>query len=190
MTQNFWVLVTIPHVWFGLHYLSLTCKRLKYTAVLYHTNFVWWKKFKEITYHTTYVVRHPTWVTTHRNTPTPYAARSLDAVLTHWGRDKMAAVSQTTFSNAFSWMKMFEFRLKFDWSVFPRVQLTIFQHWFRWWLGAVQATSNYLNQWWIVYRRIYASLGLNELTDSPNPQLIVHIICTLYWVRLFPVGEQ
>ena len=25
-------------------------------------------------------------------------------------------------------------------------------------------TSHYLNQWWIVYRCIYASLGLNELT--------------------------
>ena len=33
--------------------------------------------------------------------------------LTHWGRDKMAAVSQTTLSNAFSWMKMLEFRLRF-----------------------------------------------------------------------------
>ena len=30
--------------------------------------------------------------------------------------------------------------------------------------GAVQATSHYLNQWWLGYRRIYASLGLNELT--------------------------
>ena len=29
--------------------------------------------------------------------------------LTHWGRDKMDAISQTTFSNAFSWMKMLEF---------------------------------------------------------------------------------
>ena len=28
-------------------------------------------------------------------------------------------------------MKMFEFRLQFHWSLFPRVQLTIFQHWFR-----------------------------------------------------------
>ena len=28
------------------------------------------------------------------------------SLLTHWGRDKMAAISQTTFSNAFSWMKM------------------------------------------------------------------------------------
>ena len=60
-------------------------------------------------------------------------------------------------------MKMFEFRLKFHWSLFLRVQLTIFQHWFRKWLGAVQATSHFLNQWWLDYRRIYASLGLNEL---------------------------
>ena len=34
-------------------------------------------------------------------------------VLTHWGRDKMDAISQTTFSSAFSWMKIFEFRWKF-----------------------------------------------------------------------------
>ena len=33
--------------------------------------------------------------------------------LTHWGRDKMAAISQTTLSNAFSWMKMLKFWLKF-----------------------------------------------------------------------------
>ena len=51
--------------------------------------------------------------------------------LTHWGRDKMDAILQTTFSSAFSWMKMFEFRLKFHLSLFPRVQLTIFQHCFR-----------------------------------------------------------
>ena len=51
--------------------------------------------------------------------------------LTHRGRDKMATVSQTTLSNAFSWMKMLEFRLRFHWSLFLRVQLTIFQHWFR-----------------------------------------------------------
>ena len=51
--------------------------------------------------------------------------------LTHWGRDKMDAISQTTFSNAFSWMKMFVYRLKFHWNLFLRVQLTIFRHWFR-----------------------------------------------------------
>ena len=42
--------------------------------------------------------------------------------LTHWGRDKIDAILQTTFSNAISWMKMFEFRLKFHWSLFLRVQ--------------------------------------------------------------------
>ena len=91
--------------------------------------------------------------------------------LTHWCRGKMAAISQTTFSNAFSWMKMYEFRLKFHWTLFPGVQLTIFQHWFRKWLGAGQATSHYLNQRWKVYWRIYASLGLNELKRP-----IMHIL--------------
>ena len=57
-----------------------------------------------------------------------------------------------------------EFRLKFLWSLFLRVQLTIIQHCFRSWLGAVQATSHYLNQWWLVLWCIYASLGFNELT--------------------------
>ena len=41
-----------------------------------------------------------------------YALFGLDE-LTHWGRNKMDAISQTTSSSAFSWMKMFEFRLKF-----------------------------------------------------------------------------
>ena len=43
--------------------------------------------------------------------------------LTHWGRDKMAVVSQTTLSNAFSWMKMLEFPVRFHWSLFLKVQL-------------------------------------------------------------------
>ena len=46
---------------------------------------------------------------------------SLYKSLTHWGRDKMAAISQTIFSNAFSWMKRYKFRLSFHWSLFPRV---------------------------------------------------------------------
>ena len=38
--------------------------------------------------------------------------------------DKMAAILQTIFSVAFSWMKSFVFWLKFHWSLFLRVQLT------------------------------------------------------------------
>ena len=55
----------------------------------------------------------------------------LKQCLLHWDRDKMDAISQTTFSSAFSWMRMYVFRLKFHWSLFLRVQLTVFKHWFR-----------------------------------------------------------
>ena len=51
--------------------------------------------------------------------------------LTRWGRHKTGAISQTTFSNAFPWKKMFEFQLNFHWMLFPRVQLTMFRHWSR-----------------------------------------------------------
>ena len=65
-------------------------------------------------------------------TVTQFTEASLDLIeLTHWGRDEIDTILQTTFSNAFSWMKMFEFRLKFHWNLFPSVQLTITHHWFR-----------------------------------------------------------
>ena len=56
--------------------------------------------------------------------------------LTHWGRDKMADILQTTFSNAFSCLKMYEFGLRFHWNLFLRFKLTISQQWFWLWLGA------------------------------------------------------
>ena len=46
-------------------------------------------------------------------------------------RDKMAAIFQTIYSKAFSWIIMFKFRLIFHWNLFPRVQLIISQRWFR-----------------------------------------------------------
>ena len=98
--------------------------------------------------------------------------------LTHWGWDKIGAISQTAFSNEFSWMKMYEYRFKNHWSLFLRVQLTISQYWIRKWLGADQATSHYVDQWWLDYRRIYASLGLNELRVT-----FFHIIFTLSMMR-------
>ena len=56
--------------------------------------------------------------------------------LTHLSLNKMAAISQTIYWNAFSWMKSFVFWFKFHWNLFLRAQLTIIQHWFRHWLGA------------------------------------------------------
>ena len=80
------------------------------------------------------------------NLITPYIA-SLGAIeLTHLPLDKMATISQMTDSNAFSWIKTFVFWFEFHWRLFLRVQLTISQHWFRWWLGAEQVKSHYLNQ--------------------------------------------
>ena len=50
----------------------------------------------------------------------PHSARSISGFkLRYWGPDKIAAVFQMTFSNAFSWMKMHEFRFRFHWSLFP-----------------------------------------------------------------------
>ena len=85
---------------------------------------------------------------------TEYMASLSHNELTHWGWDKIAAISQTTFSNAFSWMKMHEFCLRFHQSLFLRFKLTKFQHWFIQWLGTRQATSHYLNQGWLVYRHM------------------------------------
>ena len=43
--------------------------------------------------------------------------------LTHWDRDTMAAISQMTLWNAFSWMQMLESLLKFHWSLFRMVRI-------------------------------------------------------------------
>ena len=48
--------------------------------------------------------------------------------LIHWGQDKIYVISQMTFSNAYSWMKMYEFGLWYHRSL---LKLTIFQHLFR-----------------------------------------------------------
>ena len=80
------------------------------------------------------------------NISTDLGTRPPHWVLTRLPLDKMAIISQTTFSSAFSWMTNFVFWFKFNWSLFPIFQLTIRQHWFRQWRGAAQATSHYLNQ--------------------------------------------
>ena len=85
------------------------------------------------------------------------SASFLTAYSIHWGRNKMAAIPQTTFSYAFSWLKVYEFHLRFHWSLFLWFDLTISQHWFREWLGTDQATSHYLNQLWLVYWHIWVT---------------------------------
>ena len=49
----------------------------------------------------------------------------------HWDPDRMAAISHTTFSNPFLWMKNLEDLYKFHSYLFAGIQSTISQHWFR-----------------------------------------------------------
>ena len=60
----------------------------------------------------------------------------------------------------FSWMKIYKLWLSFHWSMFRVVHLIIFHHWFKYWLGAEEATNNYMKYWWLIFWRN----GLNELT--------------------------
>ena len=101
--------------------------------------------------------------------------------LTHLLRDKMAVISQTTFSNAFSWMKKFEFWLKFHWSLFLRVQLTITKHWFKWWHDGLV-----LNRWQVIIWtnadlllwRLYVGLGGDELMQKiHNSRVLAMELC-------------
>ena len=48
--------------------------------------------------------------------------------LQHSRRDKLAAIFQTPFSNAFSWRKHINFDYIYHWTLFPETGLVIFQH--------------------------------------------------------------
>ena len=65
------------------------------------------------------------------------------ADLTHWGQEKMTEIFQLSYLNTFTWTKVYQFRLRFCWSLFLRFELTTFQHryWFRQWFGADQVTA-------------------------------------------------
>ena len=72
--------------------------------------------------------------------------------------------------------------------MFLRIQLTIFQHCFRKWLGAEQATNHYLNQCGLGRRRIYASLGFNELISAlvkytKTASICRGCVCRLKWMN-------
>ena len=93
--------------------------------------------------------------------------------LTHWHRDKMADISLTTFSNAFSWMTTCEFHLRFHWSLFLWFELMIVQHWFR---------------------QCLAQPGYKPLSEPMVVSLLTHICVTrpqwvkvrhYYWINLF-----
>ena len=52
--------------------------------------------------------------------------------------------------NVSPWTKFVVFWFEFHWNLFPEDQLPIGQYWVRQLLGAYQATSFYLNHWWLI----------------------------------------
>ena len=93
--------------------------------------------------------------------------------LTHWGRDEIDAILQTTFLNASSFMKMYEFWSKFHWFV-PRVQLTIFQDWSSYWL------DNHL----YIYTMNFVRIGsCNGLSHAPSQYL--HMGCIQWHMKVW-----
>ena len=90
--------------------------------------------------------------------------------LTHLPLHKMATISQSTFWNAFSWMKNFVFWFEFHWSLFLRVQLTIFH--LDSGLAPIRRQAIIWTNAGPVHWRIYAALGGDELThcdlEMPN----------------------
>ena len=88
--------------------------------------------------------------------------------LLHWGQENVDAIFPMTFSNAFCWMKMFQFRTKYHWNLFMRVHLientpalVQIMAWHQKLLPAIIWISD-----GIVYGRIYASLDLDELSNT------------------------
>ena len=78
---------------------------------------------------------------------------------------------------------MFKFRLRIHWNLFPRVQLTILQHWFRLWLGAGKATSHYLNQMMVsllAHICVTRPQGVNGAIDRTTSILKLNTASHLY----------
>ena len=128
LSSTHWLLYgVVPMSLLCLRYHSLTSIEWKT-----HTTGNWWANGMMVTVITLgiYQVSSDTVARSSlRTTSVPPDENKL--LLTHWGRDKMDAISQMTYSNAFCWMKSSEFRISFHLSVFIRIQLTITQLWFR-----------------------------------------------------------
>ena len=94
--------------------------------------------------------------------------------------------SSHNISNTFFKIKICKFRLRFHWGLFPRIQLTIFRYWFRYYglstagWQAIIRTNDGLSLW-----RIYASVGLN---NAYTPVILILFISGLTLIRAHTSG--
>ena len=63
--------------------------------------------------------------------------------LIHLDLNTMTAILQTAFSNAFSWIEIVSFWSIFHWILFLTVELILYHHWFRLYIG----TDKTYHQW-------------------------------------------
>ena len=92
------------------------------------------------------------------------STRTVTGLLTHWGRDNMAAISQTIFYNTFSWIKMLKFPLKKSTEICS--QGSNWQHSSTGLDNGLAPNRRQAIIWTndvLGCRRIYGSLGLNGL---------------------------
>ena len=75
------------------------------------------------------------------------------------------------------WMKPSIFWLKCHRSLFLRGQLTLSHYWFRWWLGAEQMPSHYLNLAWSILLRHICISRHGCVTCSLCYALVLCILC-------------
>ena len=83
--------------------------------------------------------------------------------LIHWGRDEIDTILQTAFSNVFTWTKMYKLRLRFSLNFVPKVRINNIPALVQIMACRRPGDKPLYDQWWLVYCRIYASLGLSEL---------------------------
>ena len=69
---------------------------------------------------------------------------------------------------------------------FLRVQSTIFQHYFRQWLGTNQTPSHYLNTWWLDYIKLLGSLEVLRHFVIITIRLLL-FSCNTYCIMFYPV---
>ena len=76
------------------------------------------------------------------------------------------------------------FKLKFHWSLFLRVQLTMIHHLFRKWLGTCLVPSHYLNQWWpslLMHTCVTRPQWVNTCILKPGVAYLHQWTTSLHW---------
>ena len=102
------------------------------------------------------------------------ATTTTSAFLTHWGRDKMPAILQTTFSNAFSWIKIYKLKFALKAPIDNIPALVQIMGWYR-------PGHEPLSDPMMVSLPMH-TLGLNELMERLYSKSLSRLSVNLLWI--------